>query len=269
VNLDFANLDDLLAAVHFDHLDPSGHLRDATTLRIGPVVELLLHARARTLDARALPESPVVTSIRNLMGRIQPGTGSFNQGDSVHVGFILTARDPEHGDLAPWYQFLKQAEQAAAHSGLPAQTASQLVAAIREMEDNIHVHSERSHDGIVGFRATDLEFEFVIADSGIGALHSLRQHADYSDLEDAGRALQLVLSEGESRFGRNAGHGGGFHGLFRGLADLNGQLRFRTGDHALTIDGSTPALERSQISQKVPLVGFLASVTCYREPVEA
>jgi hypothetical protein len=269
VNLDFANLDDLLAAVHFDQLDPSIHLQDAITTRIGPVVELLLHARSRTLDARALPESQIASTIRSVIGPTRPGTGSFKSDDKTHVGFILTARDSENGDPALWYMFLHQAEQAAQRSGLPAQTARHLVAALREMEDNIHVHSERTHDGIVGFRATDQEFEFVVADSGIGALRSLRQHADYADLHDAGRALELVLSEGESRFGRNVGHGTGFRGLFKGLADLNGQLRFRTEDHALTIDGSTPALERSQISQKIPLKGFLASVVCSRGTINA
>lgn len=266
--LDYAGLDDLLAAVHFRKTDPSSHFQSAVIGRIGPLIELLLHARRRTIDARSIPAAQIVACVRNLISKTRPGQGVFGSDSHSQFGFILTARDARDGDDTHWHLFCHRAQQAAEASGLPTPTAHQLIGAMREMEDNVHLHSERAQDGIVGFRCIPDEFEFVVADSGIGALKSLRQHEDYAELNDAGRALELVLSDGESRFGRQSGHGRGFRNLFTGLADLNGLLRFRTEDSALTMDGTSPSLMRSNLDQKPPLCGcFLASVVCSRTPI--
>ena len=89
-----------------------------------------------------------MVAISNTSNTAQLGT----DGD-VQFGFILTARDPVNDDVALWVMFCLKAAQAA-QTSLPSRSASQLVGAMREMENNIHVHSERAHDGVVGFRAT-------------------------------------------------------------------------------------------------------------------
>jgi hypothetical protein len=147
-------------------------------------------------------------------------------------------------------------------AGLPGSTPGQLVAAMEELENNIHEHSEAPDTGILAFRATPAVFEFVAADRGIGILRSLQRCSIFADLDDHGRAIQAAISDGTSRFGSDSRRGYGFRPIFLGLANLQGSLRFRSGDHALLIDGTSPDLKTAQLAQKPMLDGFLASVQC-------
>lgn len=185
-------------------------------------------------------------------------------GTSAHsrFGFIATSRDPQAEDQTEWVAFCRKAQEAAETAGLPKAEAQQLVGALWEMEENVHIHSARPDDGFVGYSATTDAFEFVVADSGVGVLQSLQSCPDYADLRDGGTAIKIALSDGASRFGTTSGHGYGFHGLFVGLANLSGDLRFRSGDHALTIDGSELSLLHSRLDQKACLQGFVISVLC-------
>jgi hypothetical protein len=45
-------------------------------------------------------------------------------------------------------------------------------------------------------------------------------------------------------------------------ANLNGELRFRSGDQALTINGVNAGSIPAQTWEKVPTSGFAASVLC-------
>ena len=60
----------------------------------------------------------------------------------------------------------------------------------------------------------------------------------------------------------SSGRGNGFRDLFLGLAHLNADLRFRSGDHALLISGPRPELKTARLAQKTPFQGFLAAVRC-------
>jgi len=136
------------------------------------------------------------------------------------------------------------------------------VAAVGELYSNVYEHSGAAATGLVAFRALPHRFEFVVSDRGIGVLDSLRSCADYEALSDCGEALRLTLTDGVSRHGADAGRGRGFRPLFVGLANLDGALRFRSGDHALIIDGSNPSLMIARTAQKPPLKGFMISVAC-------
>jgi hypothetical protein len=72
-----------------------------------------------------------------------------------------------------------------------------------------------------------------------------------------------ALQDGNSRYGVAAGRGMGFRPLFIALANLNGTLRFRSGDHALTIDGHSPTLIMAKLAQKPHIRGLIASVSCF------
>ena len=63
-----------------------------------------------------------------------------------------------------------------------------------------------------------------------------------------------------SRFGPNSKRGRGFQPIFFGLMNLHG--RFRSGDYALLMDGTSPQLATAQLAQKPSISGFLASVRC-------
>ena len=84
----------------------------------------------------------------------------------------------------------------------------------------------------------------------------------YTGLDDHGEALRLTLTDGVSRHGSGTGRGRGFRPLFIGIANLNGSLRFRSGDHALIIDGRNPSLMAARLAQKPTIGGFFASVKC-------
>lgn len=264
IELDFTLLDDVALAVERRQINVAPHLAKAQAVTIGPLVELAMLERqwpASGLAVSVLPNCPLQHALRNALtpGSLHPAEGLFNQ---VRFGFVQTGRDPLAEDQSKWDRFCLSAQGAAVAVGLPKQMGRQLIGAMREIEDNVHLHSGRARDGIVGYRATVGAFEFVVADSGIGALQSLRSNPRHADLRDAGTAIHRALTDGVSRFDEESGHGFGFHSLFVGLANSNGFLRFRSGDHTLTLDGASPSLLLEKIEQRSDFQGFSASALC-------
>lgn len=157
--------------------------------------------------------------------------------------------------------FRIDAHKAAKNAGF-GNASALLVAALGELIGNIVDHSQAAETGVAAFLAGPGLFEIVVADSGIGALSSLHQSSDYVALADEGQALAEMVEPGVSRFGADVGHGNGFRPIFERLADMHGLLRFRSGDHALTLDGQFGDRVARQISQRPRLRGFLAAVSC-------
>ena len=260
MHLDFKLLDDLTLAIARKRLDARSYLSRAAVSRLGPLAELAILARAKnyhSMSLDCLPNSALKEALDRALSKTGGAGGVHGSSNGGQFGFIATSRDPAAEDQTEWVAFCRKAQEAAESAGLPKVEAQQLVGALREMEENIQLHSARPDDGMVGYCATTEACEFVIADSGIGVLRSLQSCPDYSDLRDGGTALKIALSDGASRFGRTSGHGYGFHGLFVGLANLSGDLRFRSGDHALTIDGSNLSLLHSRLDQRAYLQGFV------------
>ena len=102
-----------------------------------------------------------------------------------------------------------------------------------------------------------------MSDAGIGVLASLRTSPDYVYLQDAGEALKVAVEDGNSRLGRACGNGFGIGQMFRALANHDGELRFRSGDHALAVRGHSPTLQGCvEIGHKAQLIGLTISVLC-------
>ncbi len=263
--LTFDVVDDLIGAYSRDRLGvPKQAFAPA---RLGPLLELALQSNGQRvgplLQSAWLDRTTQIEFRRALAG---PNNEWF--GPDKQVGFLRTVYDPsnEAHDVART-GFLLAARQAAERVGFSVGVSQGLAAAIREMESNIHEHSQLAETGILGFQTDGTAFEFVIADCGVGVLATLQESPDMSDLRDHGRALYLALQEGTSRYGQKANRGMGFRDLFLGLASLNGDLRFRSGDHALTISGPHPDMKVAHLAQKPFYQGFLASVRC--EPLRA
>lgn len=182
----------------------------------------------------------------------------YNQTRSM--GFFCTNRQWDSNNT-DWIGFCLAAQKAASAANFPRPLPQQFAAALEELVTNVYEHSEAAESGIAAFRAGKEEFEFVVADRGVGTLASLQSCPEYSQLSDHGQALRLALSEGVSRFGASAKRGNGFRPIFVGLANLNGSLRFRSGDHAFSIDGQKIGVP-AKLAQKTFLQGFLASVSC-------
>lgn len=154
-----------------------------------------------------------------------------------------------------------RAKSAAVTAGFPARNASQLTGAMLEMLDNVVEHSGAAHTGLLAYQAGPQKFTFVVADSGMGALASLIVNPRFASLASDRDALPLVLQDGCTRH-IEPGRGKGFNDLFRGLANHNGSLRFRSGAAAVLIDGRSPGPLHPKVKAKVALDGFLASVSC-------
>jgi hypothetical protein len=170
------------------------------------------------------------------------------------LGFQRTTRPGRHSD--------SRLNRAAMKAGFSKETAHEFAGALGEMQSNIYEHSEAAHTGVVAFSASPELFEFVVADRGIGVLSSLKTCPEHVSLTDHGDALELALTDGSSRYGSGTNHGKGFRPLFIGLSNLNGLLRFRSGDHALTIEGRDPKHLPWTKARKALISGFLASVAC-------
>jgi hypothetical protein len=262
--LSFSRLDELAMAAARKKISPHSYLAAMRVRTLGPLLELLNLSRSGALSIDSLPLCDTRLALQSASNDTNHGHGVYLANARTRIGFIKTSRDPKAEDDTQWVAFCRKTQEAAESSAIPKPVAQSLVGAMREMESNLHEHSQRPHDGIVGFRSTTGNFEFVVADSGIGILNGLKQSPDYSALSDAGSAIQLALTNGHSRLKYiDPGRGFGFHDLFVGLANLNSELRFRSDDHALLIDGTSPSLMNARLSQKARLQGFVASVTCH------
>jgi hypothetical protein len=140
--------------------------------------------------------------------------------------------------------------------------AALMIAAMGEFIGNIIDHSQAEETGVAIFFARPGLFEFVIADRGIGVLRSLQQCPEYSRLSSEGDALAKMIEMGVSRHGSSQGRGYGFRPIFERLADMTGQLRFRSSDYALSLDGRFGDRIGRQLAQKPRLSGFFAAVVC-------
>ncbi|MCY4641150.1 MAG: hypothetical protein OXC41_00375 [Gammaproteobacteria bacterium] len=267
-DLTFDFLDDLALATARRRTDPYAHLKARRIERIGPLLEFVSLSKAQALPFDALQFCEVGDTMLAACNTGQSSLGSYFEAKNAQVGFIVTNRDPYMDDQHYWTAFCRKAQEAAELS-LPKPVAQGLIGAMREIEENVHIHSERAYDGIVGYRGTVDDFEFAVVDSGVGILKSLQRSPDYQSLTDTGTAIKTALTDGESSLRyRNTGRGYGFHDLFVGLANLNGELRFRSGDHALTIDGVSPSLVTARLCQKVEMPGFLVSILSRAGPAQ-
>lgn len=235
---------------------PGGYIAED----LGPLIELFHIAKSleggRALASALSGQGPLA----ELLQQLRSGRQAWVCRNSGLTGFYRTSGTDADEDA--WTSFLIAARRATTLAGLPSREGAQVVAAMRELRGNIDEHSEAVGTGLVAFRGTlHGHIEFVVADRGVGLLASLRTSAEYSAVRSHAEALRLALEEGESRKGRGHGHGNGFRPIFAGLANMNGHLRFRSGDHVLVIDGRFNLMS-GVVAQKAPLLGFVASVSC-------
>jgi hypothetical protein len=258
---DFDAADELLFAAANSELPGLGLVRVQRSGQIGPLVELV-RGRQRYLEAfsSVALESPFVAIIDAALDH-DVVTGTAKNAQAGVFPLRLLGADGERSDL--WQLWASRADQAALAVGFPARVAAEIVGALGELQDNVFRHSEASRTGLVAFAARPGSFEVVVSDGGVGVLTSLRSHPDYLGLEDAGIALKVAVADGQSRFGRASGYGFGMGQMFRALANHDGDLRFRSDDHALEVRGHSPSLQgRVQLRQKAALPGLTVSVLC-------
>jgi anti-sigma regulatory factor (Ser/Thr protein kinase) len=181
--------------------------------------------------------------------------------DATSMGFIRVRRKHTDWSYLAWVQFRFELQRTLITSGFSQQWAKQIVGALGELEDNIHTHSDAAHTGLIVYRVSGEELECIILDLGVGVLASLRSCDEFGTLKDHGTALQIVLANGNSRYGTASGRGWGFHELFVGLVNSTARLRFRSGDHLLSIEGEPPhSLAAAGIRQRAHGQGFMVAL---------
>ncbi|SDF23959.1 hypothetical protein SAMN05444167_1812 [Terriglobus roseus] len=228
---------------------------------IGPIFELGLLSKAGLVPWPGDSGWLHLNGVASLMAGLAKRKHFWTCPSTRAMGLYRTYVTPP-SDESLWIEFGVAAQYCATQAGFSRDESAQLVGAIGEMQSNIYEHSKASSTGIVAFKGSPGTFEFVLADRGIGVLESLRACSEYSHLTSHGQALQMTLTEGVSRHGSSSGRGLGFRPLFRGLSNLSGSLRFRSGDYALTIDGKSPGIIPAKLWQKPSLKGFFASIVC-------
>jgi hypothetical protein len=258
--LDFATLDGLAFAAERGRFNGRTLPRMAAQ-KLGPIVELAQLAVTGLLPPPERAEWLTLDGLAVLYRSLLTGHSQWVCSDGRRIGFLRTGAQPPK-DQTGWISFCLAAQQAALMAGFSTRTARQLVAAIRELHSNVYEHSCSPETGLIAFRAGTTSFEFVVADRGVGVLETLRTCPEFGGISDHGEALKLALTEGVSRFGSKPGRGYGFRPIFVGLANIRGYLRFRSGDHALVIDGTEPTLTTARPAQKPVLPGFIVSVSC-------
>lgn len=255
---DFVTLDGLAFAAERGRL--SGREVEHVVARdLGPLVEMSHLSSAGLLPRPGNASWLELGVVGDFRRALASGHMQWVCPSNRNIGFLRTTA--AHDEIC-WTNFALAAQKAATAAGFAKRVAAQLVGALGEMYSNIYEHSGAVRTGLVAFMARSGSFEFVVGDRGMGVLDSLRTCPEYAALDDYGEALSLTLRDGVSRHGSGTGHGNGFRLLFIGLANLNGSLRFRSGNHALVIDGRDPSIVAARLAQKPEIGGFIASVKC-------
>lgn len=259
VEAGFDNSDDLLWQAVRGQLTDRGPIRVRRSGRIGPVVELVFARKAMPEQyAQVTVEVPFARLVEDAMNSARISGGNY---DAVAGVFPLGKEGAGTYAEDLWEQWALHAQSAAVARGLSRSLVDGLIGALIELRDNVYQHSEAPRTGLVAYAVGPEMFEFVVADAGIGVLASLIKNPDFAGLRDSGEALKVAASDGASRYDRSTGHGFGIGQLFKALARDAGELRFRSGDHAMSIRGDRPSLTgKVDTVQKAWLDGLIVSV---------
>jgi len=256
---DFTSADDMLQEAMRERLAGHGPIVIERSGRIGPIIELTLASLQFVQQYRSVTvQGGFAANLFRALQSGQPFGGGYHD---VAGAFPLGENNPVTNATAIWDQWTVHAENIAKSKGLNPHVVASLIGAMGEIQDNVYEHSGAPQTGLVAYAVTPNSFEFVVADRGVGVLQTLRQNPRYADIPDTGAALEEVIKDGVSRFPSETGRGQGFNQLFRALVGQNAELRFRSGDHALTMRPTSDALHGEAIlAQVAALQGFAVSV---------
>lgn len=114
--------------------------------------------------------------------------------------------------------------------------------ALAEMARNIVDHStfahpERSINGFAAYVIAPRQFTFTVADTGIGALESLRSNPRWNEISSSREALHHIARNHASRR-TGQGSGCGYKELFVALSSFNGVVRIRSGTGIFSMNGA-------------------------------
>jgi anti-sigma regulatory factor (Ser/Thr protein kinase) len=188
---------------------------------------------------------------------LRSGCANLRDGDSTVLVLPTAADDPW------WTQRISTLLADLTANGFPSHLARSLTGAVIEMVDNVWLHSEAPHPGLLAYQIRRRKLAFSVIDAGVGMLASLKKNSSLRYLSSSMEAIGKAVEPGVSRF--ENGGGMGFPSLFHALASLWGTARIRSGEAALMLDHTGE--ERSKESVYLPpLPGVHVSVRCALDP---
>lgn len=249
IELDFKSLDDLALGVALNRVS-SYSLPEISLNRLGPIIE--------GLSVSENWQSPLWERPSLKIGRFSGLVNDTINGKTrtqmsgAPLGWICADQIFNNGG---WTGFQIRISAAMNAGGFDTRTKNGVVAMLGEFRSNIAEHAGSFAGSVVAFCMDDSIFEVVVADRGRGVLQSLRDNPKFADLDDAGQALRLAVSEGVSRHADSC-RGHGFTPLFKGLANRFSHIRLRSGNHALEVFQTSEEKPMERISQKAENPGL-------------
>lgn len=217
---------------------------------VGAIIEYELYRRNNRPELPPLAkhsQSPTTGQISNLLDGCAPAQPNLSL-QPMRVDAMIIP--PDLGANVAWTAFVKRADATARNMGLADSVAAGLAGAIGELADNVVQHSETPSLGIAAFARGADRFEYVVADSGIGMLASLRRASEFRSLRDDLEALPLAVTPGVSRRGRGVGYGYGYRAVFLPLRAASGSIRLRSGAAVLQMVGLGLQPDQGRCSQR-------------------
>jgi hypothetical protein len=115
---------------------------------------------------------------------------------------------------------------------------------------------------LIGYEVRGHVAQFCVVDVGRGVLESLRENPAYSDITVHSDAIKMALHTGVSRVVGQNRRGFGFNTVFKALTEQWGQLRFRSGEGVITMNGMGLDADQGQERDLPYLSGFQVAVAC-------
>lgn len=181
--------------------------------------------------------------------------------DALPCAFVTMKHEDDLAER-PWELFMIRFTQSAISTGFGRQEAHLLAVAMGEMADNALQHSASPVPVLVGYRTFDGVAQFTVVDVGIGVLASLTGCDDYRHLRYHNEAIRAALLDGTTSRRGQGGGGFGFRQVFKALVEQQGNLRFRSFEGCITMDGR--GLDADAGNELFPpkLPGFQVTVSC-------
>jgi hypothetical protein len=201
-------------------------------------------------------------SIQSELGLSVAGPRKTTVKDVSPREFEFTTISDESDTLgSDWENFLQRFERSAKEVGFSGESALNLQSALDEMATNAVIHSRARLPALVGYTVANNLAVFSVADVGRGIVASLTSNPKYAHLVEPVDAIGKALQTGVTcRIDDDGGFG--FSTIFKALAESWGQLRFRSGNGCITMDGTDLAVDKSIRRFPPALPGFQVSVCC-------
>lgn len=257
--LTFSDLDGICFAAERNKLDGyqsrSFHLAD-----LGPWVEMLRLRSKGALDGAPSGLFASTPSTAHMEDALEPSARITGAAPMPH-SFVVRPTSPSF-QLESLSAFGIAVQKSAGAARMTKAAILRISSPLGEIFDNIHEHSEAYETGMAAFRSLPGSFEFVVADAGVGVLSSLKRSSRFADLADDGQAITRAIQPNVSRF-EEPGHGHGFDRLVEGMANLNSELRFRTGDALLQMSSVDGQRLRPILARRPRIEGLIISAKFY------